>query len=975
MIAAVRIDRLERPVRFGPFRLDPERARLYRDDDVVRLRPKTWEVLCLLVANPGQLLTKQAIIDAVWEGAAVGDTMPSISVTELRRALGDDSRSPRYIETVHRRGFRFIAELRREEPGGSPPPDSLDAPVAVPFVGRAAELAELDRWMTGADPHCRIALVAGEAGIGKTSLVNAFLDRIGASNSLRAAGPIGRGHCLAHFGEGHAYLPILALLGDLCRGRDHLPRLLREVAPTWLASLPSFADPGEIAELRSRAESTSRSRVIEELAGFVHALGPAIWVLEDLHWADEATLELVTVLAENTALEGFRVVGTLRLAEAVAGGHPVVRLRRELRRRSRCREIQLAGLGEQDIAEYLSARLPTESLPNWLPERLLDRTTGNPFFLVNTVDHLLGSGALATTGATDGQSIAEALEGVPETLRELVIEQVRMLAEPGRQALRMASLGGLESDAASIAAALAAPVGEIDDVCTELSRHTPFLMHVGEAHWPDGTISGRYAFRHALYQKVLYEDQAPAARREAHRRIGHSLVASFGERTADLAALIADHFERGGDDERAVTYRLMAARAANTRQASREAALHLRRALALLPRITSDRDVREAEILAELGKVLPASQGFSDPALQDLYVRARILRAKGAEAGDEITLLIGQLLANLMQRKARPAEELARELLEMTAHAEDDRARAAAELLMGVVLYHHGDLAGTIDHADGALALAGRGLAFGPLEQECGALVMSGAALWQAGKPDDGLARALRGLDLARRAHPFNLILTLQALAAIHQWRGDVAAALEAAQELAANVRVQGILEAAAIASLIEGWAAFASGDHEFAGQRVEQGLAAPRRHGSMMQSVYLLAVAVEILCGLGRVPEAIALLDEAEQLIDDGDARWWEPELHRWRAVLVLAIHPTAQDDAERSLQRALDIAAQQGSLSLSLRAALTLGQLRQQQGRPQAAREIVAAALADIEGGAETGDVLEAKRLLDLFVVPACS
>lgn len=959
---------LDRTVHFGPFRLEAQRARLYRDDDVVHLRPKTWEVLCLLVANPGHLLTKQDIIDAVWDGSAVGDTMPSISVRELRQALGDDSRNARYIETVHRRGFRFIAELK-QPPAEAGFTTRGDAAQTVPFVGRDVELAALDDLIRRSDPHCRVALVSGEAGIGKTTLLNVLLERI-EYGAIDRVPVIGRGQCLANFGEGYPYLPVLGALRTMSQAHDRVLPLLRSVAPSWLVRLPALISPEELDELRHSSAAAPQTRIVEEMVALLQALGPVVWALEDLHWADEATLELVAVLAEDVALRSFGVIGTLRLAEAVGRGHAITRVRRELRRRGRCHEIMLEGLGEAHIGDYLTARFPAMPFPQWLPERLLARTSGNPLFVVTTVDHLIGEGGLGVSGEAvlEEERLETVLDATPQTLRELVQEEVATLESAQARVLRAASLAGLESDAATIAAALGSPVEEIDGACTELALRTPFLERITESARPEGAASGRYAFRHALYQKVIYEDQPPAARRQGHCRVGQALVTALADEAPEISVTIADHFERGGDNEQAVTYRLMAARTSIQRHALKEAALHLQRALALLPRTASDRDVREAEILTELGKVLPALQGFGDPDLQALYMRARALRAKGAEAGTEMTLIIGQLLASLMQRKPRPAEELAREMLDMAAHAEDQTTRAHAEVLMGAVLYHQGDLTGAIGHTDRALALAPQGLAFGPVDQECGALAMSGAALWQIGKPDDGVARALRGSDLARGVHPFNLILALQALAAIHQWRGDADAALATALELSANVQEQGIQQAAAIASIIEGWAAFKSGDSELAGRRVEQGLDALRTHGSTMQSVYLFAVAVEILHGLGRVPEAISLVDEADAFINDGAARWWEPELYRWRALQALWLDPTAHAEAEASLQRALDIAAQQASRSLILRASLTLAQLRRQQGRSKNARAIVEAALRGIEGGSETGDVVEAKSLLEL-------
>ena len=964
----------ESMVSFGPFRVDLDGGRLWRGGQVVHLRPKTWEVLCLFVANPGQLLTKQEILAAVWGDVAIGDTMPSISATELRRALDDDARSPRYIETVHGRGFRFIASVAPAE-AAAVPAAAGSSHAGMPFVGRGTELRDLEDLLSPRDSRCRVALISGEAGIGKTTLVEHFLGRLRDRGAMQPR-PwlLGRGQCQAHFGEGYPFLPVLGALRTMSQARHDVVALMRSTAPSWLAHLPDLASAEEVEAARRCSEGATQSRAMEEMFALLRALGPVVWVLEDLHWADEATLELVSLVAENVALEDFSLIGTVRLAEAVAGARGVARTRRELRRRGRCREYMLEGLGETHVDQYLAARFPEMRRPDGLAERLLARTSGNPFFLVQTVNHLADAGVLVASGAwspSEERNLHRALDAVPETLREMVQGEIAALGDDERRALEAVSLAGLEADAATAAHALEEPVERVDAILTDLVRRTSLLSRIGETLRPDGVVSGRYAFRHALYQKVLYDDQAPAARRDAHCRIGRALVAAFGDRAGEISSVLADHFERGGDREQAVAHHRVAAEDSSRRHASREAALHLRRALALLPGLP-DREAREATVLAELGKVLPALEGFGDPDVLALYLRARSLQAEGADAGAGFTTMAGLLLANLMQGHPAPALELARELLDIAANQATPETRALAEMLMGAAVYHRGDLAGTLDHAERSLAAGTRGVALGPIDQRCTTLLMSGAALWQAGHLEEAVTRAEQALERAREGvDPFNRVLALQALAAIHQWRGDAPRALGVAGQLAREAREQGITEAEACAELVEAWARFVSGEVELAAHRLERGLATLREHGTMMQSVYLLAVAVEVLAGLGRRSEARSVLEEACAMIDEGAARWWEPELHRLRALLLLgAEDPGAAHEAERSLQRALAIASEQGANSLCLRAAIALAELRRQRGHDPDSLDLLETSLGRIRGGAETRDVSEARRVLR----PAC-
>lgn len=955
-------------VSFGPYRLEPNEGWLRQGDSPVHLRPKTWEVLCVLVANAGQLLTKRDILATVWGGSVVSDTMPSISVAEIRRALGDDAQRPYYIETVHGRGFRFIGHLREDGVSGSALARPLASGVTTTIVGRHAEQGALEAFLGRADPNRRIAFVAGEAGIGKTTLVN----RVVAPLISRGGGApgycVGRGQCLATFGEGYPYWPVLAALQGLARDRPELPQLLREVAPSWLARLPMLMTPTELGGVHRAAEDASAVRVVEELFALVQALGGVVWVFEDLHWADAATLDLLALMSESPALGRVWVVGTTRVFDAVASGHGIVRLRRELRRRGRCLEISLSGLSEEEIHEYLTARLAATSFPATLAGRLLSHTAGNPLFLTHTVDHLIGAAASTSSDlfANEGDgAVATALAAVPATLRDLVREDVATLPPEQRAALTAASVAGLEFEAAAVAAAVQTSVASADDVCCELAQRTPLVSRVGESSWPDGTVGGRYAFRHPLYQRVVYDDQAPAARRAAHRRIGDAMAAAFGDAVGGSSALLAEHFERGGDVERAVEYHRRAAEVAGGGSAAREAALHLRRALALANQIM-DRERQERELLSELGKVLPAVQGFGDPALLSLYLRVRTLQAAGGDVAGEVAAIAGLLLTNLMQSRPQAAEELAREMLDLTANEQDPSNRAQAELLMGAVLYHHGDLAGAVAHAERALALAPSGLRLGPIDHQSAASIMLGAALWQVGRPDDGLRHARRGLELARNGlDPFNVVIGLQSVIAIHHWRGEVAEVVGFAGELAAGAQEQGIVQAEACAALLSAWADLQTGDFDNAGRGVERGLSALKQHGSMMQSVYLLTVAAEVLMGLERLGEATGCLDEAAALVEDGAARWWEPEISRWRGLL--AARTGAGGGLGRAhLERALELAAQQEAQSLRLRAATALVDAGEARGRRHRCA-VVNSILAEIIGGVETRDVMTARRVLE--------
>ena len=307
-----------------PMRLDLANERLWYGDQARALRPKTFALLRYLVEHPGQLLTKAALLEAIWPETAVSEVVLSVCIRELRQALGDDAKTPHFIETVHRRGYRFIGRLPLGDP--SAPHSSAPAP-PPPLVGREHALQAMHRALATALTGVRqILFVTGEAGLGKTTLVDAFLTAVEGQGPLR----IGRGQCLDHHGSGEAYLPVLEALERLCRGPEGpgLVKTLRHQAPTWVVQMPGLVSSAELEELQRRVLGSTRERMLRELAEALTVLTatqPLVLVLEDLHWSDYATLDVLAALARRREPARLLVLGTYRPPTRCSG---VIRCRR-----------------------------------------------------------------------------------------------------------------------------------------------------------------------------------------------------------------------------------------------------------------------------------------------------------------------------------------------------------------------------------------------------------------------------------------------------------------------------------------------------------------------------------------------------------------------------------------------------------------------------------------------------------------------
>jgi predicted ATPase len=452
----------------------------------------------------------------------------------------------------------------------------LSPPLTSPLlVERELVLHQLHAWLAEAiQGQRRVVLVTGEAGIGKTAVVTAFTAQVAAQHAVRIAW----GQCVEHRGAGEAYMPVLTALGQLCRGPDgtHIVAVLRQQAPTWLVQMPWLLRPTDRELLQHELHGATRDRMVRELAELLDTLTadmPLVLILEDLHWSDHATLDVLAILARRREPARLLLLGTYRPVDVMGQDHPLRSVAQDLRIHEYSAELSLDPLSASAVEAYLTARLAGSRLPATLAQCLHARTGGHPLFLVNVVEHLIAQGVVVQQGGRwefRGPVTAVEVE-VPESLRQMIAQQFDRLAEEEQRVIEAGSVGGVEFTAAMVAAGLAADVRQIDACCAALVRRGCVLRSVGAIEWPDGTFTTRYAFRHALYQQVAYERLSIAQQVMLHRHMGERLERGYANRVAELATELAMHFERGRDYARAVPYLQQAAETALQRHAPQEA--------------------------------------------------------------------------------------------------------------------------------------------------------------------------------------------------------------------------------------------------------------------------------------------------------------------------------------------------------------------------------------------------------------------
>jgi DNA-binding winged helix-turn-helix (wHTH) protein/predicted ATPase len=957
-------------------RIEPEQQRAWCGDRRLELTPKAFAVLRYLVERAERLVTKEDLLAAVWRDTVVSEAALTSCIRDLRRALADSSQAPRYIETAHRRGFRFIGPIGPPKAAASGPAkaERKEIAPAPPLVGRDAELARLRALFAATAGGSRhVAFVTGEAGIGKTALVEAFIAELGASEAPPC---IGRGQCVEHYGAGEAHLPVLEALTRMARephGAGLVP-VLRRYAPMWLAQLPGLLDDADLAAVQRRAQDATPERMLRELNDALDAWSaevPLVLVLEDLHWSDSATVDLLAMLARRRDPARVLVLATYRPADVAVSGHPLRPVKQELELHGRCEELALDFLGEAAVARYLAGRFAEAKFVPPLARVLHRSTSGNPLFLVNVVAHVIARGHVRESeGRWDlAVPVGEIASDVPESLWRLVDHQIERLTPAEQAVLAVASAAGAEFSAA-LASADGIDPGEAEECCAALARRGQFVRSEGTAEWPDGTIAGRYAFIHALYRTALYARIPVGHRVGLHARIGARLERAHGERAAEIAGELAMHFEHGRDFERAVQYRRQAADNALRHHGHREAADHARRALELL-RAFPETPARLREELALhtlLGAALIA-KGWAAPEVARTYADARELCARLGSAPELFPVLNGLFGFYVTRADLRVARELAEQLAALARASQDSAVLLAAHNAAGMVSFYAGDFTAALADLERGMRVydparhsPSRSPAFwGGHDRGVSCALHAAWSLWVLGETARATAVMGEALEWARAAsHPFTLAFACHFAAAFHECRRDAEAARPLADEAVRHSTEHQFELFVSLQSMHHGWQL---GDAE----AIRAAVAAYRSTGSGFGVPTFLGLLAEMHEQLAQPEAGLAVVADASAFAESSGAHYWDAELERLRGALVLHRGgASAEADAEACFRRAIDVAQRQRARSLELRASTRLARLWRDQGKIAAARKLLAGACASLGDAFATADLSNANELL---------
>ncbi len=922
----------DRWIRFGPFTLDAANARLRRGDEVIALRGKTLAVLEYLAARPGQLVTKDELLARLWPDVYVSEDVLVGCVRELRRIFGDRRDAPHFIETVYRRGYRWIGKAQAAESRAPLAESAFDDVRTLPIVGRDTDLTGLRRCFAEATRGTRqVVFVAGDAGLGKTALVEEFV------RALPSSAFVARGQCVEQYGSDEPFLPIL----------DALERCAIDPLAASSGIMPARA----VRLLGGAVETFAADR-------------PFVLVLEDLHWSDPCTLDVLSYLARRRDPCRLMVVATYRPTELILRRHPLRGLEQELRAHGQSVQLPLARLTLGAVEGWLAARGP--SPPRALVEWLHGRTEGHPLFLVSLFESLVDAGLVAWDETGWHVQPAYTDLGVPESLRLMIERQAETLDEDDARLLEAASAAGTRFSATSVAAAMEREPAVVEGRCDALARDGRFIRTVGLAEWPDGTVAGAYEFVHELYRSTFYARLPPAQARLLHERIGRRLERGYAIRTDDVATELAFHFERGRDAAGAARYLEQAAAQYTTRGAHREAVVALRRALdllALLPE-TAERDDRMLFLNLRLGASLLVAEDYAEAEVRRAFERSRALAEKAGAMPPLLTALAGLHTYHAARGELTVSARIVPRILELAERLPFPQTLLVAHTCAAWSDWNRGALAAACEHAERAIAARPDAPMSFPSTFDLVGYAFGTAALAEMTRGDLARARALseRGLTWSRQtARPVDRATALTLAALLHAFMDEPASAARHAEEAFLVAEEHGFRQWTATARVIATWAAAAAQRNTHSLANVVAQIEHYTDMGLRTQLSAFLCLAAGGHVAAGKRRAAIDLLDRGDAHTHSGE-EWYIAELHRVRGEIARARAPR---QAETHFQDAIDVARAQGARLWELRAVVGLARLRHDQRQHAAARRALEPVLSSFPDDLDAPDLRAARAL----------
>jgi class 3 adenylate cyclase/tetratricopeptide (TPR) repeat protein len=851
--------------------------------------------------------------------------------------------------------YRVLGESGAQSRLDLPSPRGL-----TPLVGREAEVTLLlDRWVQVKDGLGQVVLLSGEAGIGKSRLVQVLKAHL-------AAEPYTLLECrCTPYHTNSALYPMIDLWQRVLQletaeaPADKLHKLeqmltryrlpLAETVPLFAALLSLPEDRYPALALTPQQQKQQTLEALLALLVARAAQEPLLIIVEDLHWVDPSTLEFLSLLVEQGPTARILTLCTFR--PQFTPPWPS---------RAHIAQLTLTRLPRPQVGRMVTAVAGAKALPAEVVQQIVTKSDGVPLFVEELTKLVLASDLLREH--EDHYTLTGPLPplAIPATLQDALMARLDQLASAKAVAQLGATLGR------EFTYELLRAVAPIDEL--ELWRGLVQLVQAEVLYQRGALPQASYLFKHALIQEAAYQSLLRSTRQQYHQRIAQVFAERFPDTVATQPELLAHHSTEAGLAEQAVGYWYTAAQRAHERSAYMEAIGHLRKGLELLTTLpdTPEHRQQELDMQLTLGAALTATKGLAAPDVEVAYQRARELCQQVGETPQLFPVLGGLVRFYLGRGESQTAWELGEQMLSLVQRVHDPAGFALAHLTMGNVLFFLQEWDAARTHLEQGVAFYNapqhRSQAF-LTETHQGVLGLSRLAqvLWYLGYLDQALQRSHEALTLARElAHPASVATALYFAAEVHMLRREGQRTYELAEAALGLAREHGFAFRAAQAMIQRGWALVVEqGQRETGLTQICQGLAALRATGSETGAYLILLVAA--YWRVGQIEEGLRVAEEALAVSRRNAG------LYRLKGELLLRCSAEHPAEAESCFRQALEIARRQGAKSLELRVAMSLSRLWQRQGKRAEAHELLAPVYGWFTEGFDTPDLQEAKALLE--------
>ena len=820
-------------------------------------------------------------------------------------------------------------------------------------IGRESVLEDLTSALESVESgHGQFRCISGEAGMGKSTVTEAFLQQVRGRDSKCL---VGNGRSSERHGGTSSYMPIVESLMELVNMDESgtIARQMAECAPTWYGLVFPGIDDGNVVQgLRANTQGRMQHE-LGVLLGQVCSRQPVVICFDDFHWADVSTLDALVYLADRLDGLALFLIVSYRETELHQLEHPFLRARLGLRAHDSYREIVLQTWDQQQVSAVIESEFPENRFPEEFPVRVFERTEGHPLFVTELLRYLKDDYTIAREQEVWVLTVRidQITEGLPGSVRSMVERKVSRIKEDDWRLLSAAAVQGQDFDSAVLATVVQKDIADIEEQLEPLESVHTMVRLIDEQEMPDGTLSTRYSFDHILYHDYLQSNLRPSRLVSLARSTADALSKFYRQQLDDVAAELAHLFAAAREPEKAADHYLAAASKTTSVFAYRESAAMATSGLDILASApqSADRDRRELLLQLALGRSLCMTEGYGSYETMNCFARALELSKEVDDGEQNLDLVWSLWMAYTNTGNRGKSLELSDRLQTMVSDASDPVVFAAAHLAAGFASELAGNLRQAREHfqkvidvemTSSSLDRASRFVA-DPLILARGNQLRLLVLMGLAKESEDRWRRNLALVD-GGNLDPRSIAGLLIEGAWYHAFNHRFEDALNLTERAIEISQKYDFFMEMQWATFVQSWANTQVGD-------VDQGLSGMAGFigfidatGALMYAPLFYAIHCEVLINCGRLDEAGKSVTRGLEIIDHTGQGYFASEIYRLHGNI--AAEQKQLDVALASHEKAYNIAKEQDARLLELRAALSLSSLMGATGANQTAHEFFA-------------------------------